>query len=102
MALIEALASRASQQLLQLLAVKAHHCFAVNERYGRGHVAESLQIRQRFFICGNVPVIELDVILGKKLFHLATEHSPGLAIDHDLLAHGNPPQGLAVLCSRLH
>jgi hypothetical protein len=42
------------------------------------------------------------VILGKKLFHLATEHSPGLAIDHDLLAHGNPPRGLAVLCSRLH
>jgi hypothetical protein len=100
-ALIEALACRASQQLLQLPAVKAHHCLAVNERYGRGHVAESLQIRQRFFI-GNVPVIELDVILGKKLFHLATEHSPGLAIDHDLLAHRNPPQGLAVLCSRLH
>src|SRR5574341_1124344 len=40
---------------------------------------------------GNVSLGEVDLVLRKKLFHLAAEHSTRLAIHHNFPGHRHPP-----------
>ncbi len=59
----------------------------VNQRNRCSHVAQFFEFAQRGGVGCYVSFSELDVILGKKLLHLAAEHSAGLAEHNDGFWH---------------
>jgi hypothetical protein len=75
------------QQGAQLGNVEAYDSLPVNQRDRRGHVAKLFELSQRALVRGDVTISEGNLVLGKKLFHLAAEDSTALAVDDDLLAH---------------
>ncbi len=88
---LNALAAR-SQQCFQFGPVEPYHYLAVHQRDRSGHVAKLFQFTKGRLIGGDIPLGELNLLLGKKLFHAVAEQSSRLAVDDDFLAHGTPPQ----------
>lgn len=72
-----------AQQLLQAPGVEADDDFAVHQRHRRGQQAELFELGQRRRVLRDVALGELNLLLGKKLFHLVAEESPWLDVDGD-------------------
>src|SRR3990170_8827767 len=66
---------RQAQQALQLPPIEPDDHLPVDERHGRGPVAELLELRQRIRILADVLVREGDTFLRKELFLRLAAHS---------------------------
>ncbi len=84
------------QQALQLLAVEAHHRFAIDQRDRRCAEALLQKLLERGGIRADVLHREDDAFARKKLFLLVARPSSGLAVHDDLLGHCIPPLSLAI------
>ena len=84
---------------MNLLRIESDHNLPVNHRDRRGHEAELFEFGERGFIGRDIALDKTDLLLGKKLFHLAAEHSTGLGIndhssDHRTLSFASIPSRL--------
>jgi hypothetical protein len=75
------------QEASQLRNIESDHDLPIDDAHRRGHIAEFFQFAERSLIGSNVSIHEADVVPGKKLFHLAAEHSTRLGVNDNLLAH---------------
>jgi hypothetical protein len=82
------------QQGLQFSSVKTYDDLTVNPSHRSGHVPDLFKLSQRGLVGRNVSLGELDLVLGKKLFHLAAKDSPWLAIKNHFFRHGIFPLSL--------
>ncbi len=83
------------QESSQLCNIEANNDLAIDHRHWRRHIAEFFELRECCLIRSNVSIRESDVVVGKKLFHLAAKHSPRLAKYNYLLGHRRSPSSTA-------
>lgn len=76
-----------AKQLRKLGRIEADHGLAVNDGYRRAHIAELFQLRQCLRVLRDILLFKGNLVLRKKLFRLAAEESPGLAVDDYTLGH---------------
>jgi hypothetical protein len=68
--------------------IEADDDLTIDDRDGRGHIAQLLELLQGLRIRRDIAVLERDPFRGKKLLRPMAEHSVRLRIDdHTLLAH---------------
>ena len=85
---------------INLLCVESHDDRTVNDNHGSGHVTKFLEIGKGARILRYVPLLKLHAFLRKILFRLVAEHSSMLGINHDVLRHSSPPDGVVPLASK--
>ncbi len=79
--------SPSAEELTEPRLVKADNALAVDDGHGSGHEPHLLKVFKGRGILADVPLLEGNATLRKKLFRLVAEESARLGVDDDLLGH---------------